>query len=396
MAQIILPAIWLIILIAGLPQFAETVYTPTLPEIANALKTSVPMVEYTLTIYLLGFAIGTLFWGKLSDSLGRKPCVIAGLLIFILGCISCYFSNSITMLLISRFVQAFGGSIGSVLAQTICRDAFQGPRLGKVYASVGSSLAVFPAIGPVIGGTIAANFAWFNIFLVVLAFAIIVTTFVIIYLPETHRTDLRKSVSIKEVLFKLVKDKRAMGFGLIVGACNGIMFSYFAEGSFYLIKLLGLHPSVYGLSFIPIAISTMLGGMVSKRLHNSHNTYEILRYGLLIIFIASSLFSMIIGLHTYFISLSPTWIINITILAQMCIMFGVCMATSNALALALVFYKDSIGTASSLFGFFYYACISLFTFVMGYLHNATLLIMPLYFLAISTLMLGIQKLMIAK
>ena len=79
MTHIILPAIWLIILIVGLPQFAETVYTPTLPEIANALKTSVPMVEYTLTIYLLGFAIGTLFWGKLSDRLGRKPCVIAGL-----------------------------------------------------------------------------------------------------------------------------------------------------------------------------------------------------------------------------------------------------------------------------------------------------------------------------
>ena len=199
MAQIILPAIWLIILMAGLPQFAETVYTPTLPEIANALKTSVPMVEYTLTIYLFGFAIGTLFWGKLSDSIGRKSCVIAGLFIFILGCIGCYFSNTITLLLISRFVQAFGGSIGSVLTQTICRDAFQGPSLGKVYASVGSALAIFPAIGPVIGGTIASNFAWFNIFLVLLVAATLLLVLVIIYLPETHHRDLRKPVSIKTV-----------------------------------------------------------------------------------------------------------------------------------------------------------------------------------------------------
>jgi len=300
------------------------------------------------------------------------------------------------MLLISRFVQAFGGSIGSVLTQTICRDSFQGPSLGKVYASVGSALAIFPAIGPVIGGTIAANFAWFNIFLVLLVAAAILLVLVTIYLPETHHKDLRKPVSIKDVISKLAKDKKAIGFGIIVGACNGMMFSYFAEGSFYLIKLLGLHPSVYGLSFIPIAISTMLGGVVSQRLLHSHNTQLVLRYGLVIIFTASTLFSLIILLHTYIVPLSAVWIIGSTILAQMCIMFGVCMATSNALALALVAYKGSMGTASSLFGFFYYCCISLFTFVMGYLHNATLVVMPLYFLAISLLMLGIRKLMISK
>ncbi len=101
-AQVLLLAIWLIVLIAGLPQLSETVYTPSLPDIAQALHASEAMVEYTLTIYLLWLAMGTLFWGKISDGLGRKPCVIAGLSIFIAGCIGCYVSRSIEMPMLSR------------------------------------------------------------------------------------------------------------------------------------------------------------------------------------------------------------------------------------------------------------------------------------------------------
>ena len=82
--------------------------------------------------------------------------------------------------------------------------------------------------------------------------------------------------------------------------------------------------------------------------------------------------------------------IVITIVSQMISAFGICMATSNALALALLNYKHAIGTASSLFGFFYYCLISLFTFFMGYLHNGTLLPMPIYFFTLGCLMMMIN------
>ena len=278
--KILLPAIWLIVLIAGLPQFAETVYTPSLPDIAAALHTSDSMAEYTLTIYLIGFAIGTLFWGKLSDKFGRKPCVLAGLAIFIVGCAGCYFSSTIGMLMSYRFIQAFGGSIGSVLGQAICRDAYHGPALGKAYASVGIAMAVFPAIGPVIGGLIAQYLDWPSIFLFLILCAITLSIILAWRLPETHHADNRKPVSIIEVILSLVKNKKVIGFAFIVGACNGIMFSYFAEGPFYFIEILALSPSQYGLSFIATALSSMLGGMVSKKLHKTHKSETIMGYGL--------------------------------------------------------------------------------------------------------------------
>ncbi|NRB11462.1 MAG: Bcr/CflA family efflux MFS transporter [Rickettsiaceae bacterium] len=226
MTHNLLPAIWLIVFIAGLPQLSETVYTPSLPDIAISLQTTEAMVEYTLTIYLFGFAIGTIFWGKLSDRIGRKPCVLYGFIIFVIGCISCYFSNTIEMLMFSRFIQSYGASTGSVLGQAISRDSFHGAQLGRVYSSVSSSLAIFPAIGPAIGGIIAEYFGWRAIFLFLILVTIILTWLIILRLPETHHAVERKKISSLQVATSLIRDKKVIGFGLIVAGCNGISFSY--------------------------------------------------------------------------------------------------------------------------------------------------------------------------
>lgn len=392
MSQIILPAIWLLIFIVGLPQLSETVYTPALPDIAKALQVPESQVEYTLTIYLVGFALGTLFWGKLSDHFGRKPCIVMGLLIFTLGSLGCHLSDSISLLMISRFVQAFGGSIGSVLGQAVARDSFHGPDLSKIYASVGSALALYPAVGPVLGGFIAQHYGWSNIFIFLMIFGLGLTILVLFSLPETYHVSKRRPVAIKQVLTQLIYDKRALCLGLLVAGCNGISFSYFAEGSFYL-QSLGLTPSEYGLTFIAIAASTIAGGLLSKKLHVQHLPEQIMKGGIITILAGSSIFTLVIFLHVFFL-ISSTLIGGVAIGAQMIMMFGSCLVTSNALALALVNYKWCIGTASSLFGFFYYTVISLFTFVMGLLHDGTLYPMPLFFVSLSIMMFVISKVVI--
>ena len=393
--EMLIPASWLIVLIAGLPQLSETVYTPSLPEIAHALSVTESMAEYTLTIYLLSFAFGILFWGKLSDSVGRKPCVLGGLSVFILGCTGCYFSTTITMLMVSRFVQAFGGSIGSVLGQAIVRDAFHGPALGRMYAIFGSSLAIFPALGPVVGGWIAQQYGWYNIFVFLIMFALILMALVFFRLPETLHPHQRQCHAIVKVARQMLADKKVVGLGLMVAGCNGINFSFFAEGSFYLIEQLGLSPSQYGLCFIALATSTMCGGLLSKYLHHFHHSSTLQNYGLRIVCTFTTLFSILIllGVGTM---LPSKWMIALTLLLQMGTAFGMVISNGNSLAMALVDYKWCTGTASSLFGFFYYMVTSLITLGMGLLHNGTLYPMPLYFCAISWCMVLIRRQLIAR
>jgi DHA1 family bicyclomycin/chloramphenicol resistance-like MFS transporter len=320
------PALWLIILIVGLPLLSETVYTPSLPDIAHALSVSDSWVEYTLTIYLFGFALGTLIWGNLSDKWGRKPCLVGGLAIYLVGCLGCYLSDSITLLMLSRFIQAFGGSVGSVLGQAICRDAFHGPALGKVYASVGGALAIFPAIGPIIGGVIDQNFGWTAIFLFLIGFGAIVLGLTIWSLAETHHKETREHIPLKDTLLRMMSDPKVIGYGFLVASANGVAFSYYAEGPFFMIELLNLTPSQYGLTFIGLASATLCGGLLGRKLHDHHNSTTILNYGLGTTFLGSLVFlGVVLG------PLTKDFLIGGSLVAMMLMMGGIALVTSNAL-----------------------------------------------------------------
>ncbi len=394
MKQSITPSILLIIAIAGLPQLSETIYTPSLPDIARSLMVSDAMVEYTLSIYLLGFAIGSLFFGKLSDKYGRKPCLLAGFTLFILGCVGCYASTTIEMLLASRFLQAFGGSVGSVLGQAIGRDAFAaGAARGKAFAAVGGALAFAPAIGPVFGGIIDQAFGWSAIFLVLIILGIAVWIAAYIKLPETHLKHNRTHFSILTLSLRMIRDSKVLAYGFLVAGANGIIFSYYAEGSFYMIDLLGLSPSYYGASFIITAIAGALGGFISRKLHDYMRALEITKIGLLSILLGCIMFSVSSMTLVYFNA--SNWMhISSTITCMTIVMLGIGITIPSILSEALHDYHDATGSASALFGFIYYLGISLATFGMGSLHNGSLLTMPLYFLGLGCSMLVIFSLVL--
>ena len=386
--SVVQPAQWLLFTLVGLPQFSETVYSPSLPDIAQALKTSVSMVEYTLTIYLFAFSLGMLCWGKISDAWGRKPSMLAGIAIYLVGCIGCYFSSSITLLLASRFVQAFGGSAGSVIGQAMCRDVFQGKALSRVYAAMATALGVPPAIGPAVGGFIAERFGWTYVFLLLIVVAAFVMALVVVRLPETLSDQERRSFSLISILWRLLKDKRVMAYAWCIGCVNGIMFSYFSEGPFYLIKTLGLSPIWYGRSFIVIAVAMMAGGRLASYLHGKYDVDVVLQRGAFMMIGATGFFAFVAVMNAVW-AVPASVMIGVTLVAHMISMAGRCLVNSSALSIALADYRWCSGTASSVFGFIYYLIVSLITFGIGLLHNGTLYVMPLYFLVVCLSMVPV-------
>lgn len=392
-APIVLPALWLLVIIVGLPQISETVYTPALPRIADFLNVSESMVEWTLTIYLFGFALGTLWWGKASDRWGRKPMLLAGLALYCLGCLWCYQASTIAALMWGRLLQAFGGSTGSVLGQAICRDAFSGPERGKVFSTIGSALAFSPAIGPVIGGVLAQYYGWSFNFLFLCIVGLLTLVFTMYMLPETLAPENRSSLSFSLLIStakRMLSDPYVLAHGFLIAACNGIGFSYFAEGSFIMIQLLGLSPWQYGTTFLGMALAGMLGGVVSRYLHGQHSSLWILQQGLKTLIAGCCLLLILVGLGNG-LSWAPFVMAGCILGSMMLIMLGISIVIPNTLSLALEHYRQHQGTASALLGFGYYTVISVFTLLMGLLHTGGLWPMPIYFLTIAILSYAVFK-----
>ena len=276
--------LYIMMLIVALPQLSETIYTPSLPIIALALKTSANMVEHTLTIYLLGFAAGVFLWGTLSDRIGRRPGLFWGLGVYALASLGCFFSTSIGMLMFMRFFQAFGASTGSVLGQAIARDSSSIAERGKLFSTISLVLAFAPAIGPVIGTSVEQLAGWESVFLALIVLAGIIAILVFVDLPETH-THRNKEENflalIKQVLPIVARDQRLLMCGMLIGGVNGILFGYYAEAPFYFKHMLQIPEHLFGILSLFIVVPLALGSFISRMLHaRSYLADAITRWGI--------------------------------------------------------------------------------------------------------------------
>lgn len=378
------PSIILLLFLVGLPMFSETLYTPALPSIAQDLNVDNKMVEHTFSIYLLGFTLGTLLWGRTSDKYGRRPCVLIGLIIYIIGTLGCFAANSIYILLLSRLIQSIGASVGNVLTQAITRDVFRGSMLRAVYTSMAAALMIFPAIGPILGGTIVQYFSWRLNFLLLTLYGSILFAFILLGLPETHRPYKRIPVKILNVLATMVINRKVIFAAIIIGTCNGIIFSYYAEGPFFLISKLGLLPSHYGAIFCLFAGISFIGGIISRKLQQKFHHDLLLKWSLWFLLTVVTFFALSISIGVFF-SLHNIWLISLTILSIACIFLTLNAITPITLANALTEFRNVSGVASSLLGFSYNGIITFLVFIMANLHSESLLTMPYYFLFLSTL-----------
>ncbi len=382
---------WLLVLVIGLSILSETVYTPALPEIAQALRASAPAVEMTLTIYLFGFSIGMLFWGRLSDRFGRKPCLVAGFVLYIIGCFACRDSQSIDMLLASRLLQAFGGAAGSVVGQSIARDVFRGSALTQVYATLGMVLCLFPAIGSASGGIVCQHVGWRTSFVLLAAAGIALVGVIGVVLPETNPPALRKPSGGLDVFLRMLRDPKVLAHGFLVGAGNGTCFAYYGEGSFYLTKMLGLRTSTYGTTYFVLAAGSVVAGSICRKMiAKGASGATIMNRGLTSMGSGLVLLASLVVTNR-FVTPVPSTVLAVATVVTMTFAFaGVAWVTSVSCGNALDEYGDAKGTASSFFGFGYYVVIAAVTLGMAKVHDGTLLPMPLFFLATFVLMVVVR------
>ncbi|WP_339318315.1 multidrug effflux MFS transporter [Paenibacillus sp. FSL R10-2734] len=373
------PSLLLMIVLVAFPQISETIYTPSLPDIAVALGVSNSSVQLTLSIYFIGFALGVLCWGWLSDFIGRRPAMLGGLLVYGIGSLMCFYSESITLLLVSRFIQAFGAATGSIITQTILRESVSGNKRHAMFAQISAVIAFTPAVGPLIGGFVDQAFGFRAVFFILVMMSVLLFVYAFWKLPETTDVSARKKVAILPIVKRMLSLPRVLVFGLLIGGINGVLFSYYAEAPFIFIEHFNISPGVYGFLGIVVALASIVGAMMSKRLLSLYAAEKIIHIGCLVMTSGALLLTIVSSL----VSL-PNMMLMVSILITLFVMLmGAGIALPNCLSLALVNFQDVVGTAGAIFSLGYYLLVSLATWGMSALHNGSLLTMPIYFLGIS-------------
>ena len=341
------PSVWLLIFLVGFPQISETIYTPSLPELASIMHATGNQIQQTLSIYFIGFALGVLCWGILCDKVGRRSAMLYGIFIYILGSLGCLLSSSIELLLISRLVQAFGAAAGSIVTQTVMRDIYNDDRRPHIFAKVSAVLAFSPAVGPLLGSIIAqylgVNYVF--VFLVLLgAFAFSST-----YLGLRETIGKREnSLKMLSILKSMITDKLIWIYAGSIGVINGVVFSYYAEAPFIFINCLGLSTLEYGFLGLSVAIASFIGAVLGKRLLRTYHYTTVMLMGYVLMIIGSLIFLLI----AYFASSN---LINLLgfLVGIFLIMVGIGVALPSCLSNALLKYKSSLGVAGAFLGLMY-------------------------------------------
>lgn len=375
-------SIALLLGLVGLPQISETIYTPALPSVAVGLDTSGSLAEATLAIYFVGFALGVLLWGTISDRKGRRPAMLVGLLVYGLATVACGLCTSVAALMVGRLVQAFGASVGSVITQTIMRDAFEGAERTKLFALVTGALAFSPALGPILGGVISEWWGWRTNFLALAFVGLVLIFWTFRTLPETRPLECQPSSwkQIKTLLRAMASSRILWGHVLLIGATNSILFGFYQEAPFVFIEQLKMQPSYYGCFGLLIAGATVLAARTCYRCSASFTPESLIQMGAISALTGSVLltFSVSTGLFDSLLTAIPCAIFTL-----FWIFFGLGIIMTNSLSQALKPYAMAVGTAGSIFGGFYYCFIAMSTWLMSAIHNGNVMPLPLYMLAMA-------------
>lgn len=259
------------VLLTGLVAFGPVstdLYLASLPDMGRYFSTSVEMVQMTLSVFLLGFAVSMLIYGPLSDRFGRRPVILGGVIIYVIGSVACLFAPTIEVLIASRFLQALGACCGPVVARAVVRDVYPREQAAKVMSYMASAMALAPFAAPILGGWFHTLFGWRSNFILLGLFGLILLAGTWFWLAETNQHKDPHALSPLGMLGnyrRLLTDRQVLGYVAVVSATFAGMFSFISASSFVLIDVLALPPSMFGFGFAVVVSGYIAGGFIAGK-----------------------------------------------------------------------------------------------------------------------------------
>jgi len=334
----------LLAMLTALGPLSMDMYLPSLPDIARVLQAPIAHVQLTVSSYLIGFAVGKVVYGPLSDRHGRRPVLLAALALYLASTLGCAASQSVDVLIGARFLQGIGGSGSIVLSRAIVRDLYSGVRAARELSLMGSIAAFAPIVAAMIGGVFQTAFGWRANFIFMAGAAIITVFAAARLLPETARRRSGEPVSLWSMVGGYRFVLRHRGFlvylGIITLSYAGL-FAWISGASVVLQSSYGFSPVTFGFTFALGAAGFMAGAMIAARLVVRLGLDRTMGLGVMLLTAGGLAMAAAVAA-----GIPGIWLI----VAMAVYLAGLGLAMPQAMAGALTPFPDRAGTAASLMG----------------------------------------------
>lgn len=320
-------------------------YLPALPTITAGLRTTETAVQLTLTGTLIGLALGQLLVGPLSDVIGRRKPLLAGLATHIVASVLCVFAPNIAVLGALRVLQGLGVAAATVVATAVVRDLFSGASFARIFSRLMLVMGLAPILAPTLGSGLLRWTEWRGIFAALAVLGALLIVVAAFRLTETLPVTRRRHGGVGATLRDyrgLLNDRAFVGLVLVAGLAMAALFAYVSGSSFVLQEQYGLDEQQFGLAFGAGAVGLIAATQFNVRLLRRYTPQQILisalvagtAAGLLLVMFAATEFG---GLGTLLASL---WLV----------LAAAGLALPNAPALAMSRHSEAAGTAAALLG----------------------------------------------
>jgi MFS transporter, DHA1 family, multidrug resistance protein len=321
-------------------------YLPAFPGIAADLHTTINNVALTVSTYFLGFSLGQIVYGPLLDRFGRKRPLYVGLSLYIIATIACASAQSISMLLIVRFMQALSGCVAAVAAMAMVRDFFPIDKSARIISLLVLILGVSPLLAPTVGSLITSVLNWRWIFIILAIIVFVVLILIAFFLPEGHAADTSISLKPKPIIngfMEILNKKQFIIFSLAGTFSFAGLFVYVAGSPAIFMDSFHVSPKVYGGIFSLLSVGFITCSQLNHFFTHKFSSEQIFKTTLII--------QSITGL-LYFIGVLNGWYGlagNILFLFVQLACTG--LTYPNAAAVAMAPFSKNAGSASALLGF---------------------------------------------
>lgn len=369
-------------MLSMLPPFAIDMYLPAFIEIAQDLQVGTETIQKSLSVFAIGFALGQLIWGPIADSVGRKPVIILGLVIYSFSSFLLNHASNIDHFLWLRFIQGIFGAGPAVVVVALVRDS-----LGSDKNSFSKTLSVISLVGilaplmaPFIGGYITTWFHWRGIFYVLTGFSFVAMLLVIFKIPETLAPENKQKFSLQSIfrrIYSLIRNKKVMGY-IFSGAFSfGGIFAFITAGSAVYIGIYGVKTEHFGYFFILNILVMYAFNIFNNRFVTKIGSEKMLRFGLAFNILAACwlLIVLVLGLGFWYMAIGVSFYVGI-----------ISLIGSNSMAAVMDNYPSMAGIASSLIGTIRFSMASLVGYLVSLLPSNSA--MPMLSTMIITSFLG--------